>query len=134
MSDATAFEIRFHIHGDPGGSAQESNAGESSSGVLPRITQVLALAISLDEMLRTGAAKDYADIARLSGLSRERISQIMRLNYLAPDIQVELLFLQPTPTGRYPISETATRDIANTLSWPKQRDAWRALKASFRMA
>jgi hypothetical protein len=52
----------------------------------------------------------------------------MRLNYLAPDIQVELLYLPPTPTGRYPISETAVRKIANILSWADQRREWAALK------
>ena len=67
-------------------------------------------------MIRRGEAKDYADIARLSCLCRERVSQIVRLNYLAPDIQVELLYLPPTPTGRYPIAETVVRKIANLLS------------------
>ena len=33
-----------------------------------------------------GEAKDYADLARLSCLCRERISQIVRLKYLGPDM------------------------------------------------
>src|SRR6185369_12960251 len=90
-------------------------------GRLPRVTQVLALAIQFQDLLDRGEAKDYADLARLGGLCRERVSQIMRLNYLAPDIQVELLYLPPVPAGRYPISETAVRKIANILSWPEQR-------------
>ena len=81
-------------------------------------------------MLRRGDAKDYADIARLSCLCRERVSQIARLNYLAPDIQVELLYLPPVPSGRYPISETAMRKIANLLSWDEQRREWARLKLS----
>jgi hypothetical protein len=97
-------------------------------GRLPRITQVLALAIHLEDMIRRGEAKDYADLARLSCLCRERISQIIRLNYLAPDIQVELLYLPPTISGRFPISETALRKIANLLSWVDQRREWKALK------
>ena len=68
-----------------------------------------------------GDARDYADVARLSCLCRERVSQIMRLNDLAPDIQMELLYLPPVPSGRYPISETAMRKIANLLSWADQR-------------
>jgi len=98
------------------------------SGRLPRITQVLALAIHLENMIRRGEARDYADLARLSCLCRERISQIVRLNYLAPEIQIELLYLPPTPTGRYPISETAVRKIANLLSWTDQRREWEVLK------
>jgi hypothetical protein len=97
-------------------------------GRLPRVTQVLALAIFLEDMIRRGEAKDYADLARLSCLCRERISQIVRLNYLAPDIQVEVLYLPPTNHGRFPISETAVRKIASLLSWVDQRCEWRALK------
>ena len=88
-----------------------------SVGRLPRLTQVLALAIHLEDMIRRREAKDYVDLARLTCLCRERISQIVRLNYLAPDIQVELLYLAPTTSGRFPISETALRKIANLLSW-----------------
>jgi hypothetical protein len=97
-------------------------------GRLPRITQLLALAIHLEDMIRRGEAKDYADLSRLSYLCRERISQIVRLNYLAPDIQVELLYLPPTNNGRFPISETALRKIANLLSWVDQRREWKAIK------
>jgi len=89
---------------------------------------VLALAIHLEDMIRRGEAKDYADLARLSCLCRERISQIIRLSYLAPDIQIELLYLPPTPTGSYPISETAVRRIANLLCWADQRREWAVLK------
>jgi len=80
-------------------------------------TRTLALAIHFDEMIQKGDATDYADIARQTCLCRERVSQIARLNYLAPDIQMELLYLPPVPTGRYPISETAMRMIASLLSW-----------------
>ncbi|MGP0074637.1 MAG: hypothetical protein ACLPWF_22200 [Bryobacteraceae bacterium] len=97
-------------------------------GRLPRITQVLALAIHLETLIRRGEAKDYADLARLSCLCRERISQIVRLNYLAPEIQVELLYLPTSTSGRFPISETALRKIANLLSWADQRREWKTLK------
>jgi len=119
-------EIRFPLQSKPGAMSQA--AVRAATGRLPRVTQVLALAIQLEEMLRTGEAKDYADLARLSCVCRERLSQIARLNYLAPEIQVELLYLPPTPTGRYPISETALRKIASLLSWADQRLEWTALK------
>jgi hypothetical protein len=135
MSTGAPLEIQFQLRartrdavGDAEGSARPR------AGRLPRITQVLALAIHVDKMIQKGDAKDYADIARLSCLCRERVSQIMRLNYLAPDIQVELLYLPPVPTGRYPISETAVRKIANLLSWEYQRRAWTALKQQHRLS
>ena len=51
-----------------------------------------------------------------------------------PRIQVELLYLAPTTSGRYPISETALRRIANLLSWIDQRREWTALKQRHRLA
>ena len=130
MNSPAPLEIQFHLRGTRSRSGQGTDTEmHTRPGRLPRITQVLALAIHLEEMIRQGEAKDYADLARLSCLCRERISQIVRLNYLAPDIQIEVLYLPPTPTGRYPISETAIRKIANLLSWEDQRREWNRLKA-----
>jgi hypothetical protein len=128
MSDGAPLEVRFHLRQKPRPMGEVSAAASQATGQLPRITQVLSLAIRLEDMIRRGDAKDYADVARLTGLCRERVSQIVRLNYLAPDIQVELLYLPPTPAGRYPISETAVRKIASLLSWVDQRCEWTALK------
>lgn len=133
MNHGTPFEIQFQLRSKPHGAADVARVETSNTGRLPQITRVLSLAIHFDEMIRCKDAKDYADIARLSCLCRERVSQIMRLNYLAPDIQVELLYLPPTPTGGFPISETAMRKIANLLSWVDQRDEWTALKQRLRL-
>ena len=124
---SATFEIRFHLR--TGRLAGEGNQAQSvASGRLPRITQVLALAIHFDDMIRTGKAADYSDVARLACLCRERISQIMRLNQLAPDLQVEVLYLPPRPTGKHPISETMLRRVASCLSWTDQRLEWRRIK------
>jgi len=128
MSSQGPLEIRFSLRTKPRPASGPTQQVGTRSGRLPRVTQVLALAIHLDDMIRRGVAKDYADLARLSCLCRERISQIVRLNYLAPDIQIELLYLPPTPTGTYPISETAVRRVASLLSWTDQRREWVALK------
>jgi hypothetical protein len=129
MNATTSLEIQFPLR--PKQCFPKANSEHptpATSGRLPRITQVLAAAINFENMISEGVAEDYADIGRLSGLSRERISQVMRLNYLAPDIQIELLYMQPTRTGRFPISETAVRRIANLLSWAEQRQQWTRLK------
>jgi hypothetical protein len=134
MSNTPPLEVRFHLRQRPHQVGEASEAVlRPTAGQLPRVTQVLALAIHLEDMIRRGEAKDYADLARLSCLCRERISQIVRLNYLAPDIQIELLYLPPTPAGRYPISETAVRKIASLLSWADQRHEWTALKQQFHL-
>jgi hypothetical protein len=133
MSNSAPLEIQFQLRPRPRGAADVARSEYRSAGRVPQITRVLSLAIHFDEMIRRGDAKDYADIARLSCLCRERVSQIARLNYLAPDIQVELLYLPATPTGRYAVSETAMRKIANLLSWTDQRREWAALKLQQRV-
>ncbi len=58
---------------------------------LPHITRLLALAHHLEGLINKGVVHDYADIARLSRLSRARVTQIMNLTLLAPQIQEEIL-------------------------------------------
>jgi len=130
MNTSAPLEIQFQLRPKPDSSRI---AMRPSAGRLPRVTQVLALAIHFEAMIQRGEAKDYSDLARLNCLCRERVSQIMRLNYLAPDIQIELLYLPPTFTGRYPVSETAARIIASLFSWEKQRDQWTKLKRQLRL-
>ena len=130
MGRTQAVEISFQLQAGVHATPTTRAATSQTPGRLPRATQVLALAIQFEDMLARGEAKDYADLARLGGLCRERVSQIMRLIYLAPDIQVELLYLPPTPTGRFPISETGLRRIAGVLSWPQQREQYLALRTS----
>lgn len=128
---AALVEIRFPLR--PVEATKQADAPRLHSGRLPQVTRVLALAIHFDELILRGEAKDYADVARLTSLCRERVSQIVRLNYLAPDIQIELLYLPPMPAGRYLISETAVRKIAGLLSWIDQRREWAALKERHRL-
>jgi hypothetical protein len=133
MSNGGPMEIQFQLHSKSRGASHQATRDSTNAGRLPQVTRTLALAIHFDEMIRRGDAHDYAEIARISCLCRERVSQIARLNYLVPDIQVELLYLPPTPTGRYPISETAVRKIAGLLSWQDQRREWDALKRQHRL-
>src|ERR1700722_16412911 len=133
MTAGSPLEIRFSLRTKLPPNSKPTEVPSRGGGRLPRVTQVLALAIHLEDMVRRGEANDYTDLARLSCLCRERISQIVRLNYLAPDIQVELLYLPPTTSGRFPISETALRKIANLLSWNDQRREWKAVKQKHRL-
>lgn len=134
MTD-TATEIQFKIYtakrpertGSP-------EAPASVRGKPPRVTQVLALAIHFQDMIQRGEARDYADLARLGCTSRERISQIMELIWLAPDIQSEILEFPPNKTGRFPISEVAARSVAEELAWDEQRSKWHKLKQEKHLA
>lgn len=131
--ESKTFEIEFHLK--PGVRAIDRPAGEKPSGGsvrwrfdrYPRIVQVVALAIHFQDMLDCGEVRNHADLARLGCISRERMSQIMMLTWLAPDIQQEVLNLPKTPGGRFPVSETALRSIAQVTAWEEQRTQWEML-------
>ena len=96
-------------------------------GRVPRISRLLALALRLHELVRTGAVADYATLAELAHVSRARISQILNLLLLAPDIQQALLFLPRTLRGRDPIHLRQLQPLAAVLDWGQQRALWQAL-------
>jgi len=98
-------------------------------GTVPRVSRLMALAIRLERLLREGVARDYADLARLGGVTRARLTQIMNMLLLAPDIQEELLFLPRTIEGRHPVTEHDMRRIAAVTDWRKQRRLWEGLTA-----
>ena len=84
------------------------------TGRVPRIARLMALAIRFNEMLRTGEASDMIELARRGHVTQPRMSQIMALNQLAPDIQEALLNL-PAMTGKPEIHEKRLRPIAAML-------------------
>ena len=98
-------------------------------GNIPRVSKIMALAIRMDGMVRCGEVSDYADLARLGYVTRARITQIMGLLNLAPDIQETILFLPRTVKGRDPIREKCVRSIAAVPHWQRQRKMWNKLAA-----
>jgi hypothetical protein len=102
----------------------------SSAGRVPRIARLLALAHKLDGLLGQGVIRDYAALARLGHVSRARITQIMSLLRLAPDIQEAILFLPRTLQGRDPIRLQQLRPLVQALDWRQQRALWHKLTAN----
>ena len=96
-------------------------------GRVPRISRLMALAIRFDRLIKEGEITDQADLARLGNVSRARVTQIMNLLQLAPEIQEALLFLPRTVKGRDPVRERHVRPIAAELNWRKQRRLWKGL-------
>lgn len=92
---------------------------------VPHVAKLMALAIRLDQLIREGTVADQAELARLGHVTRARLTQIMNLLCIAPDIQEEILFLPPTESGRNSVTERDLRPIAATLSWSEQRRTWR---------
>jgi len=85
------------------------------------------LAIHFADYLRSGQVRCYSDLAALGYVTRPRISQIMNLLNLAPDIQEAILFLPRTACGHDPIHLHQVQPIATAWNWRKQRSMWQAL-------
>ena len=98
-------------------------------GRVPRISRLMALAIRFDRLIKDGEIDDQADLARLGHVTRARVTQIMNLLQLAPEIQEAILFLPRTKRGRDPIRERHIRPIAAEIDWRKQRRLWAPLAA-----
>lgn len=98
-------------------------------GNVPRVSKLLALAIRMEGLVQCGEVRDYADLARLGFVTRARITQIMNLLNLAPDIQEDLLFMPRTLKGYDPIREKDMRPIAAVAYWQRQRKMWAKLAA-----
>jgi hypothetical protein len=87
----------------------------------------MALALRFDQLLRAGQIASYAELARLGQVTPARISQIMNLLCLAPDLQEALLFLPRVTHGRDPLHLRQLQPIAATVDWQHQRRRWQAL-------
>ncbi len=120
--------IRFHRRGRGGRRAIDQGPDPAppvrSPGRVPRVSRFMALALRFAEYLRTGQVHSYAELARLGRVSRPRISQILNLLNLAPDIQEALLMLPRTEQGRDAMILRALQPIASTPEWTAQRRLW----------
>ena len=133
---ANGVEVQFTLRGRTRNMVVQTNrnskvVAEQRTAVaakLPRVTQVLALAIYFANILDRGEVKDYAELARLACVSRERISQIMKLRWLAPAIQQEILSSSP---GCFSLCEAKLRNIAEEMRWSEQRKRWLQLKLDY---
>jgi hypothetical protein len=71
-------------------------------------------------MLDSGEVESMAELARLGRVSRARITQIMDLLMLAPEIQEELLCGGAVEAFRELLK------VAHDATWAEQRALWRA--------
>lgn len=128
--DGPTVEFRVHFRNGNRG-RQRLRLGDAplqpriEPGTIPRIARLMALAIRFDGLLRQGVVRDYADLARLGRVSRPRVTQIMNLLNLAPEIQEAILFLPNTRKGKDAITERQTRPIVAVTDWQRQRMKWR---------
>jgi hypothetical protein len=83
-----------------------------------RVAIMLALAHKIQAAIDGGVVRDRAEVASRLGLSRARISQLLDLTLLAPNIQEEILFTEAVD-GLEPLSERAVRAAVRVEDWAK---------------
>lgn len=126
MNDLSV-KVKFHVGNGKTGH-KELREGEVPAevpmGRIPRISKLMALAIRFDQLIRDGVVANQTEIARLGHVSRARVTQIMDLLNLAPEIQEALLFLPRVERGRDPVTERELRAMVAEADWGRQRKVW----------
>ncbi len=98
------------------------------TGRVPRVAHLLALAHSIDSMIRNGELDDLAEAARRLNLTRARVTQITNLLLLAPEIQEAVLNLGLVTNGRNPVTERNLRKVLVEIEWAAQLAIWKHLR------
>ena len=94
---------------------------------ISRVSRLIALAIRFGDLMRSGEVTTYAELAGLGRVTRARMTQIMSLLCLAPDIQEEILFLPRTVKGRDRVQLRHLLSIAALSDWRQKRARWKDL-------
>lgn len=109
-------------------------AATTTTGRIPRVSKLMALAIRYDQLLNEGVVTSQSDLAKLLHITQPRMTQIMNLLHLAPDIQEELLHLPPVDEGGDPITERDLRPATRWMDWGMQGTLWNQLQHRINMA
>ena len=88
-----------------------------------RVARLLALAHRLQEAIDRGDYQDRAELARVLGVTKARVSQILDLTLLAPEIQEEIL----CPCRDNPRLPSVTPALYRA-TWSEQRALWSRLR------
>jgi len=124
FQDGTRMEQMLAMPTRPG---SRTEAAAECGGRIPRVSRLMALAIKFERLVREGTVHSYRELAEAGQISRARMSQIMHLSDLAPEIQEELLFLPKTTTGPDRYTEKQLRQVARSIDWEWQKRQFRAL-------
>jgi len=100
---------------------------QGNTARVPRVSRLMALAIRFGDLMRSGEVTSYAELARLGRVTRARMTQVMAILGLAPDLQEEVLFLPRTVKGRDRVQLRHLLPIATLSDWRQQRVLWKAI-------
>ena len=132
MSQNMTIHRRIHFHAKGRRKVlrqkpRENQVIQPNEGRVPRVARLMALAIHLEKLVDTGEVPDYSTLADIGHVSRARITQIVNLTLLAPDIQEAILFLPNIKHGPERITERDLRLLAAEPDWGRQREMWAEL-------
>ncbi len=97
---------------------------------VPRVARLMAIAIGLEGRIREGLVRDQSALARELKVSQPRMTQIMNLTLLAPEIQEQVLSMPPVSGRSGPVNERTLRRIAKEPCWSRQVAMWRRIAAA----
>ncbi len=116
-----AFQGEAHKRRDAAKARKEKAA---QIGRIPRISKLVALTNRMQSMMDSGQVESFQQLAELGRISQPRMTQIMSLLNLAPDIQEELLYLPEVIQGKAQIHERLLRPLTRETDWRVQRRLW----------
>jgi hypothetical protein len=119
-TDGRTLEVEVSVR-HPANRKRLPQPAENEPPRIPRITRLMALAIKFQDMVDRAEVRDYADLARLGYVTRARLTQIMNLLLLAPEIQEDILGVVPQTTT---MTERRARALVKLVMWEEQRRAW----------
>ena len=126
LQDGSRFEYSLPVPVRPG--VRRGEEKSQARGRTPRISRLMALAIHFEGLVSSGAVRNYRELAEAGQVSRARLSQILQLAHLAPEIQEQLLFLPPTRQGFDRVLEKHVRSLTRVVDWQKQKQLFRAIE------
>ncbi|MCH1496669.1 MAG: hypothetical protein L7U72_15730 [Rubripirellula sp.] len=77
-----------------------------------------------DQLIRDGVIKNQSELAHYAQVTTARMTHIMWLTNLAPEIQEAILFLPRVESGPDTLKEIEARRIARVMDWGVQRGMW----------
>lgn len=104
----------YRLKAEPG---HEPPSEEPATDSVHPLARRMALAIEAKRLIESGVVADAAEMARVAGMTRARMTQILNLTLLAPEIQEKVLFLDSDAEADH----RALARVAIVVSWEDQR-------------
>ena len=123
--------VTRRVPADRGASAMPTRRGlpkPQREPKTPRMVELLRKAIEWQGLLKSGQAPNQAEIGRRERITRARVTQVLGLLRLAPEIQEHILSM-PDMVSRPAVTERALRPIAE-LDAGDQAGAFKSLTAT----